>query len=75
MLRAMNSKARNKTGKGYFTVEGNEPLAKRPIAVRLPESLDIELREIAGDDLSNWIRKAVLERLKKDKQSLSDKTA
>lgn len=75
MFRVMNSKARNKTGKGYFTVEGAEPLAKRPIAVRLPESLDTELREIAGDDLSNWIRKAVLERLNKDKQLLSDNSA
>ena len=69
------SKARNKTGKGYFTVEGSEPLAKRPVAVRLPESLDSELREIAGKDLTNWLRKAILEQLKKDKENLSDRTA
>jgi hypothetical protein len=30
---------------------GDEPLAKKSIAVRLPESLDAQVRQIAGNDL------------------------
>ena len=71
-IKAMNTKARNSTGKGYFTVRGKEPLAKRAIAVRLPESLDNEVRELAGNELSNWLRKAIIEQLKRDKESLSN---
>jgi len=51
----MSKKPRNTTGKGY-KVKGSEPLAKQPIA-RLPESVDKDLRELAGDDLTGWLRK------------------
>lgn len=71
----MNTKARNTTGKGYFTVRGKEPLAKRAIAVRLPESLDNEVREVAGDGLSDWLRAAIIEQLKRDKENLSNTSA
>lgn len=64
------SKARNTTGKGYFTVKGKEPLAKRAIAVRLPESLDDEVRRNAGKELSDWLRMAIIEQLKRDKEKL-----
>lgn len=55
-------RARNTTGKGYFTVQGKEPLAKRTIGVRLPESVDAEMREEIGDELSDWVRQAILEK-------------
>ncbi len=65
------SKPRNTTGKGYFTVKGPEPLAERAIAVRLPKSLDSELRDHigTGGDLSDWLRKAIAARLEQEKQA------
>lgn len=61
------SKPRNTTGKGYFTVKGTEPLAKRAIAVRLPQSLDAELRKYVGKDLSAWLRQAIIDKLEQEK--------
>lgn len=60
-------KPRNTTGKGYFTVQGKEPLAKRAIAVRLPESVDAQLRQEIGEDLSNWLRQAIIEKWEQQK--------
>lgn len=57
---------RNTTGKGYFAVRGGEPLAKRAIAVRLPESVDTKLREAVGDDLSHWLRQTIIEKLESE---------
>lgn len=62
------SKARNTTGRGYFTVQGREPLAKRAVAVRLPESVDAELRQEIGEDLNNWLRQAIIEQWVKHKK-------
>lgn len=59
----------NRTGKGYFEIRGNEPLAKNAIGVRLPQSADTELRAIAGDDLSSWVRTAILRQLELEKAS------
>ncbi len=56
------SKPRNTTGKGYFAVKGSEPLAKRMIGCRLPESLDAELRAEIGEDLTNWVRQTLIEK-------------
>lgn len=67
-------KPRNTTGKGYFTVEGSEPLAKRAVSVRLPESLDIELRAYVGKDLSGWLRQAIIEKLEQEKTQLTAQT-
>lgn len=61
------SKPRNTTGKGYFSVKGSEPLAKRAISVRLPESLDAELRQTVGGDLSDWLRRVIAEKLEEEK--------
>lgn len=58
----------NRTGKGYFRVQGSEPLAKKPIMARLPVSVDIALRELAGDELSDWIREAIAEKLEREQQ-------
>ena len=60
------SQPRNTTGKGYFAVRGDEPLAKRAIAVRLPESIDIKLRETVGNDLSDWLRQTIIEKLESE---------
>ncbi len=61
-------RARNTTGKGYFTVQVREPLAKRTIGVRLPESVDAEMREEIGDELSDWVRQAILEKWEQRKR-------
>lgn len=64
-------KPRNTTGKGYFKVEGTEPLAKRAVSVRLPESVDAELRQMVGSDLSAWLRKTIETQLEKEKSDLT----
>lgn len=60
-------KPRNTTGKGYFKTAGSEPLSKNALAVRLPESMDAAVRELAGDDLSGWLREAIAARLEQEK--------
>jgi hypothetical protein len=54
-----------KTGK--FCSPHPEPLAKRTIGVRLPVSMDAAVRELAGDELSEWIRGAIAARLEQEK--------
>jgi hypothetical protein len=58
----------NRTGKGYFEVKGSEPLAKKAVMAGLPVSMDEKVRQLAGDDLSNWIRQAVAEKLARESQ-------
>ncbi len=58
----------NRTGKGHFQVKGSEPLAKKPVMARLPVSIDTTVRELAGDELSNWIREAIAEKLEREQQ-------
>ncbi len=58
----------NRTGKGYFKIQGQEPVAKKPVTVKLPVSMDEEVRRLAGDDLSNWIREAIAEKLEREQQ-------
>ncbi len=58
----------NRTGKGYFQIKGSEPLAKRAVMARLPVSMDEAVRKIAGDDLSEWIREAIAEKLEREQQ-------
>ena len=36
---------------------------------RLPVSIDTTVRELAGDELSNWIREAITEKLEREQQS------
>lgn len=35
---------------------------------RLPVSIDTTVRELAGDELSNWIREAIAEKLEREQQ-------
>ena len=58
----------NRTGKGYFQVKGSEPLAKKAVMARLPVSMDAMVRELAGDDLSEWIREAIAEKIEREYQ-------
>lgn len=52
---------------GNFTSPYAEPLASKPISVRLPVSMDAAVRELAGDELSEWIRGAIAARLEQEK--------
>lgn len=58
----------NRTGKGYFQVKGSEPLAKKAVMARLPVSIDAAVRELAGDELSDWVREAIAEKLEREQQ-------
>lgn len=51
---------------GKFCSPNPEPLAKKVIGVRLPKSMDAVVREIAGDELSEWIREAIASRLRNE---------
>ena len=59
----------NRTGKCYFQLKGAQPLAKKAVMARLPVSMDAAVREIAGHDLSDWIRQAIAEKLERDMQA------
>lgn len=57
--------------KGRFGRIYAEPRGKA-IALRLPESIDKQARIIAGDNLTDFIREAVAEKLERDlKQNMS----
>ncbi len=56
----------NRTGKGYFQVQGPEPLAKKAVMARLPVSMDEKVRQLAGDNLSGWIREAIAEKIARE---------
>lgn len=55
----------NRTGKGYYQVVGSERMSRRPITLKLPESVDRQVRELAGDDLAAFIRLAVAEKIQR----------
>ena len=50
-----------------FTVEGDEPLAKKPASVRLYQSDDDELRPL-GKQMAVFIREAVREKLNRQRE-------
>lgn len=49
-----------------FKVKGERPLGKKPLAVRVPEDMDIALRQVAGNDVSAWVREAIAEKLARE---------
>ena len=51
-------------GKG-FTVQGDEPLSKQPVSLRLYQSDDDSLRHL-GKGMAIFIREAVREKLERD---------
>ena len=53
--------------KGKFGSPYKEPRGE-PIALRLPISLDQSVREVAGDDLKNWLKQAIAEKLARETQ-------
>lgn len=46
-------------------------MAKKAVMARLPISMDEAVRKIAGDDLSDWLREAVAEKLEREQQKQS----
>lgn len=62
-----------RTRKGKFASVYNEPRGK-PIAFRLPMSVDTSLREIAGDNIVSFIQQAVVEKLARERGSKSKTT-
>lgn len=65
----------NRTGRGSFQRQGIEPLAKKPVMARLPVSIDTTVRELAGDNLSDWLRSAIAEKLEREQCDRSDTLA
>lgn len=41
-------------------------MSAKIVGARLPLDMDQAVRQIAGDDLSNWIREAIAEKLERD---------
>ncbi len=49
-------------GKRGFISTNSEPMAKKPVAVRLPQSMDEKVRRLAADrgiGVGEWIREAI----------------
>jgi len=64
----------NRTGKGYFEIRGKEPLAKRMTGARLPESIDVELRQLVGHEyLTDWVRSALIKQFELEKAKSREK--
>jgi predicted DNA-binding protein len=55
------------THSGKFVTD-KEPVVSKPISIRLPPSLEAELKAVAGDKIASWIREAISEKLERDKQ-------
>lgn len=64
--RKLAHESRNTTGKGYFQTVGRERLSKQAMHVRLPQLLDAKARKLAGDDLSGWLRKAIIAQIDRE---------
>lgn len=54
---------------GKFRLVESEPISKKQIGVRLPLSMEEKLRQIAGKDMSAWVREAIAEKLERDTQT------
>lgn len=52
---------------GRFCPTNSEPLGKR-IGIRLPASTENRVRQVAGKDLSDWVREAIEEKLARESQ-------
>ena len=61
------------TQSGKFVTD-KEPVVSKPIALRLPPSLEAELRTYAGDAVAPWIREAIAEKLEREKQQETAKS-
>ena len=53
---------------GKFCSPNSKPLAKKVIGVRLPVDVDEAVRKLAGNELSNWVRQAVIEKYEREQQ-------
>lgn len=55
------------TQSGKFVTD-KDPVVSKPIGVRLPLSLEAELRAVAGDAVASWIREAIAEKLERERR-------
>lgn len=51
---------------GNFASPNPVPLARKVIAVRLPVDIDPVVRRLAGEDLSSWVRDAIVEKVARE---------
>lgn len=59
-------------GKRGFISTNSEPMAKKPMAVRLPRSMDEKVRRLAaerGIGVGEWIREAIAAQLKENSET------
>jgi hypothetical protein len=47
-----------------FQQQGDVPMAKQPITVRLPEDIDVIVRSLPNR--TEWLREAIMEKLDRD---------
>lgn len=66
----MSYKGRN-GATGKFCSPYSEPLNKNTIGLRLPPTMEEEVRRIAGKDLSAWIRDAIARKLEEEQNKAS----
>lgn len=58
----------NRTGKGYYTPQGEERVSRIAIGLRLPQSIDDLLRQkyqLKGAKLVEFVREAVREKVER----------
>ena len=65
----MSNLTRNKDS-GKFCSPYSEPLNKNIIGLRLPASMEEEVRQLAGKDLSGWIRDAIAQKLAQERNKI-----
>lgn len=64
----MKQKSLQDKNTGKFCSPNPEPLGKKIVGVRLPESVEAQLRALSGGDLSGFIRQAIAEKLERERQ-------
>lgn len=72
-VKAMLPTRDQKTGK--FRSPCSEALDPTPLSVKLTASMKQEIRQIAGSDMSAWIREAIISRLEQEKAAQSSQTS
>jgi hypothetical protein len=62
----MSDKEFERDSIGRFLAASHEPIVHR-VSFKLPESVKNELKKVAGDHMSAWLREAVIEKLDREK--------
>ena len=64
----MNEKYKQDRRTGKFVPTGAPVMAEKPIAVRLPVEVDAAVRAMPSSERSEWLRKAIAEKLEREQQ-------